>query len=159
MKPLLIPLDRTEAAILEALQQNARISNRALADRVGIAPSTCLERVRRLRGRGVIRGFHAEVDPSAVGRTIQALIAVRLRVHSRETIDAFYRHVTELPDSLAVYHVGGADDYLIHVAVLDTAALRELVVEDFTARPEVAHVETRLIFEFVRKHAIQPVSD
>ena len=159
MKPLFIPLDRTEGAILEALQRDARISNRELADRVGIAPSTCLERVRRLRERGVIRGFHADVDPDLVGRTIQALIAVRLRVHNRESIDAFSRHVTELPDSLAVYHVGGADDYLVHVAVRDTAALRELVVDDFTARPEVAHVETRLIFELIRKHTVAPVDD
>jgi len=155
----MISLDRTERAILQVLQQDARISNRALSEQVGIAPSTCIERVRRLRARGVIRGFHADVDPSAIGRTIQALIAVRLRVHSRETIDAFYRHVTELPETLAVYHVGGADDYLIHVAVEDTPTLRDLVVDDFTARPEVEHVETRLIFEFVRKHAIEPVSD
>ena len=159
MKSLFIPVDRTEGAILEALQRNARISNKELADQVGIAPSTCLERVRRLRERGVIRGFHADIDPGLVGRPMQALIAVRLRVHNRESIDAFQRHITELADSLAVYHVGGADDYLVHVAVPDTAALRELVVEDFTARPEVAHVETRLIFELVRKHAIAPVSD
>ena len=154
----MIPLDRTERAILEILQENARISNRALSERVGIAPSTCIERVRRLRARGVIRGFHADVDPGAVGRTIQALVAVRLRVHSRETIDAFYRHVTELPEALAVYHVGGADDYLIHVAVDDTAALRNLVVDGLTARTEVDHVETRLVFEFVRKHAIEPLA-
>jgi len=105
----------------------------------------------------VIRGFHADVDPSTIGRPIQALIAVRLRAHSREPIDAFYRHITELPEALAVYHVAGADDYLIHVAVEDTTTLRDLVVDDFTARPEVDHVETRLVFEFMRKHAIAPV--
>ncbi|MEJ7568650.1 MAG: Lrp/AsnC family transcriptional regulator [Gaiellaceae bacterium] len=156
-KSLSIPLDRTERAILAVLQQNARISNRALSEYVGIAASTCLERVRRLRTRGVIRGFHADVDPSTIGRPIQALIAVRLRAHSREPIDAFYRHITELPEALAVYHVAGADDYLIHVAVEDTTTLRDLVVDDFTARPEVDHVETRLVFEFMRKHAIEPV--
>ena len=150
------PLDRTEREIVRVLQQNARISNRTLAEMTGIAPSTCADRVRRLRERGVIRGFHAEVDPDAVGRPIQAIVGVRLRVHSRDAIDAFQRHINELPQSVAVYHVGGSDDYLVHVAVEDTGALRNLVVDDFTARPEVEHVETRLVFEFTRKHAIEP---
>jgi DNA-binding Lrp family transcriptional regulator len=150
-------IDRTDREILRALQKNARISNRALADLVSIAPSTCVDRVRRLRERGVIRGFHADVDPGTVGRPLQAIVAVRMRLHSRDSIDVFYRHVGELSQTIAVYHVGGADDYLVHVAVENTAALRNLVVDDFTARPEVEHVETRIVFEVARKLAIEPV--
>jgi DNA-binding Lrp family transcriptional regulator len=155
--PVYEPLDRIDRELVVALQTNARMSNKELAELVGLAPSTCLERLRRLRSRGVVRGFHADVDPVLLGRPIQAIIAVRLRVHSRELIDEFYEHVLELPETVAVFHVGGADDYLVHVAVSDTGHLRDLVVDDFTARSEVEHVETRLIFEHRRKAALQPL--
>jgi DNA-binding Lrp family transcriptional regulator len=154
-----LPLDRIDRELVVAIQKNARISNKELAETVGVAASTCLERLRRLRARGVVRGFHADVDPTFLGRPIQAIIAVRLRVHSRELIDDFYAHVLGLPESLAVFHVGGADDYLVHVAVQDTEHLRDLVLDDFTARSEVEHVETRIIFECVRKPAIEPLDN
>ncbi len=151
-----VVLDRIDRHLLVALQNNARESNKELAASVGIAPSTCLERIRRLRAHGVIRGFHADVDPALLGRPTQALIAVRLAAHHRHEISAFYGHVSALPESLAVFHVTGDDDYIVHVAVRDTGDLRRLVLDELTARPEVQHVETRLIFESVRKPALEP---
>jgi DNA-binding Lrp family transcriptional regulator len=151
------PLDKIDRELVVALQRNARASNKELAALVGLAPSTCLERLRRLRERGVVRGFHADVDPVLLGRPIQAIIAVRMRLHSRELIDELVEHVLELPETVALFHVGGADDYLVHVAVQDTGHLRDLVLDDFTARPEVEHVETRLIFEHRRKPALEPL--
>jgi DNA-binding Lrp family transcriptional regulator len=149
-------LDRIDRAIVVAVQKNARVTNKDLAALVGISQSACLERLRRLRVRGVVRGFHADVDPALLGRPTQALIAIRLGNHELAGIDGFYKYVLELPETLAVYHVGGADDYLVHVAVADTSHLRDLVLESLTARPEVAHVETSIIFEHRRKQAIEP---
>src|SRR5918911_1241847 len=71
-------LDDTDHAILAALRTDARIPNKLLAERVGVAPSTCLARVRALRERGVIRGYYADVDPRAIGHDLQAMIAIRL---------------------------------------------------------------------------------
>ena len=76
-------LDDIDRHIVRELARDARIANNALAERVGIAPSTCLGRVRSLRERGVIRGYHADVDPAALGRPLQAMIAVRLQSHAR----------------------------------------------------------------------------
>ena len=152
------PLDRIDLLLLGALQKNARASNKELADLVGLAPSTCLERLRRLRSRGVLRGFHADVDLGALDRRTQAMIAVRLAVHSRAEIDSFYDHVLALPEALAAFHVSGADDYLIHVAVRDTERLRRLVLE-LTSRTEVQHVETHLVFDHVRKTIVEPLVD
>jgi len=154
-----VPLDRIDRELVVELQKNARISNKDLAALVGLSPSTCLERVRRLRARGVLRGFHAAVDPALLGRPTQALISVRLQVHHRNMIDDFYEHVLRLPESISVFHVAGSDDYVIHVAVPDTECLRALVLDDLTARDEVEHVETRLIFKVVRKPAIEPPAD
>jgi DNA-binding Lrp family transcriptional regulator len=143
-------LDAIDYAILEALQKNARLSNKELAAEVGLAQSSCLARVTRLRETGVLKSFHAEVDARAVGIGLQAMIAVRLRQHSRELVEEFRRHALSLPQVLAVYHVAGANDFLVHVAVRDADHLRDLGMDAFTTRPEVAHLETSLIFEYVR---------
>ena len=143
-------LDRIDRQLVAALRKNARLSNKELAARVGLSASSCLERVRRLESRGVLRGYHAEVDPRALGVGLQAVVAVRLSRHSRALVDSFREHVLGTPEVRMVYHVAGASDFLLHVAVRDPEHLRELVLSAFTVRPEVAHVETALIFEQLR---------
>lgn len=144
-------LDRIDFAILEHLQNDARLSNKELAGRVGLAPSSCLERVRRLLGSGVLRGFRAEVNPRALGVALEALVFVRLARHARKPVGAFRRHCLELAETLAVYHVAGQYDFIVHVAVRDADHLRDLTLDAFTTRAEVAHLETHLIFEHARR--------
>ena len=143
-------LDAVDRAILEALSDDARTPNSRLAERVGVAPSTCLQRVRALRRSGVLRGFHADIDLAALGRPLQAMIAVRLTVHAREQIEAFNRAVRELPGVLSVFHVAGVNDYLVWVAAADAQDLREFVVDHLATHPSVAHAETSLIYEHRR---------
>lgn len=146
-------LDRIDHAILAALRQNARLSNKELAARAGLAESSCLERVRRLVQAGVLRGFHADVDPKAVGVGLQALVAVRLVRHTRGAVESFRQSMLALDEAVAVFHVAGANDFLVHVAVADSDALRDLILRAITARAEVAHVETSLIYEHARNVA------
>jgi DNA-binding Lrp family transcriptional regulator len=143
-------LDEVDRAILGHLVADARMPNNALAEAVGIAASTCLGRVRALRERGVIRGFHADVDPEAVGRPIQAMIAVRMQSHARTHIAEFAAAVTALPEVLNVFFLAGADDFLIHVAARGTQNLRDFVVVNLSGNPDVALTETNLIFEHLR---------
>lgn len=142
-------LDNVDRAILRALAADARISNRALAEHVGVAESTCLARVRALRERGVIRGFHADIDPRALGHDLQAMIAVRLHPHARGTLGDFAETMSRQPEVLDVYFVAGANDYLLHVATASTDALRWFVAEHLNRNRAVAHTETSLIFEHV----------
>ncbi len=146
-------LDRTDRLILAHLQHNARRSNKELAAKVGLSPSSCLARVRRLEASGIIRGYHAEVAMAAFGVSLQAMVAVRLEKHVRTAIAAFERHLTTLPEVLAWHHVAGANDYLVHVAVRDAAHLREFVLTAFAGRTEVSHLETNLIFSHHRNLA------
>ena len=143
-------LDRIDVALLRLLRKNARLPNKDLAEKTGVAPSTALERVRRLRESRAILGFHAEVAPAAIGIGLQAMIAVRLARHSRDLVDSFHEHLLSLPEVLAFYHVAGVDDFLVHVGVRDSNHMRDFAMTAFTERPEVAHIETRLIFEFRR---------
>jgi DNA-binding Lrp family transcriptional regulator len=152
-------VDAVDCAMLELLAHDARITNQALADRVGVAPSTALARLRSLRERGVIRGFHAEVDLAALGRPLQALIAVRLTVHARDEIDDFTRTVRRLPGVLMVFHLTGVTDYLVWVAASDAQDLREFVVDHLATHPAVAHAETSLIYEHRRGPGIWGAAD
>jgi DNA-binding Lrp family transcriptional regulator len=144
-------LNRIDLAILAALQNNARLSNKELAARVDLAPSSCLERVRRLREDGVLTGFRAQVDPRALGVTLQALVFVRLARHAREQVKSFGAHALSLRETIGVYHVAGHHDFLVHVGVRDANHLRDLAMDAFTSRPEVSRIETHLIFEYVSK--------
>ncbi|MEV6104583.1 Lrp/AsnC family transcriptional regulator [Streptomyces sp. NPDC051940] len=142
-----VPLDSVDLEILRVLQNDARTTNRELAAAVGVAPSTCLDRVARLRRSGVILGHRLQLDPAKLGRGLQALLMVQVRPHRRELIGPFVDRVRALPESRALFHLTGPDDYLVHVAVADPADLQRLVLDEFTSRKEVARVETRLIFQ------------
>jgi DNA-binding Lrp family transcriptional regulator len=143
-------IDRIDRAILAYLQHDARITNKELAAKVGLAPSSCLARVRRLEQTGALQGYHAEVDPRVYGVTLEAFIAIRLEKHARAAIASFERHLGTLAEVRGVFHVAGANDYLVHVAVRDAQHLRDFALSAFATRPEVAHMETSLIFSHRR---------
>lgn len=142
-----VALDPVDLDILRILQNDARTTYRDLAAAVGVAPSTCLDRVARLRRTGVILGHQLRIDPAKIGRGLQALLSVQVRPHRRDLIGPFVERVRALPESQALFHLTGPDDYLVQVAVADPADLQRLVLDAFTSRPEVARVETRLIFQ------------
>lgn len=151
--PVPQPLDVTDRRLVQLLEADGRASNATLAREAGIAESTCLVRVRSLRERGVIRGIHADVDPHAVGRPVQAAIAVRFGGHKRSHFEQFRDEVPNLPGVTAAYHVAGANDYLVLVAAESADALRDFVLDHLTSRPGVLHAESSLIFESLRGQA------
>jgi len=145
-------LDAIDQVIVRELARDARLPNNELAARAGVAPSTCLGRVRALRERGVIRGYHADIDPAAIGRPLQAMIAVRLQADSRGHLRSFVAGMVRLPEVLNVFFLAGKDDFLLHVAAASTEALRDFI-ERLSSNADVAYTETSLIFEHVRAHA------
>jgi DNA-binding Lrp family transcriptional regulator len=145
-----VRLDEVDHRILAALADDARLANSALAALVGVAPSTCLARVRRLRDEGVIRGFHVDVDPARAGRPLQAIIAVRMQGAARAHLAQFARELVALPGVLDVYLLGGAHDFFVHVAAPDTDGLNEFVITNLSANPGVALTETNLVFQHAR---------
>ncbi len=153
LRPADAAVDAIDLAILRELADDARIPNNALADRVGVAASTCLGRVRALRERGVIRGYHADIDPVALGRPIQAMIAVRLQSHARGHISEFADQVARLPEVRNVFFLAGAVDFYVHIAATSTENLRDFVVVNLSGNPDVALTETNLIFEHIRGSA------
>jgi DNA-binding Lrp family transcriptional regulator len=144
------PLDDVDRRILTALHSDARMPNSVLAELVGIAPSTCHGRLRRLQEVGVIRGFYADIDPSAIGLPLQAMISVSLHFTARSKIGNFIEQIRHKPQVMDVYFLAGADDFILHVAARDTDDLRSFVVENLNADADVAGTQTSLIFEHLR---------
>jgi len=145
---------RTHFEILDALQNDARLTNKELAAKIGLAPSSCLERVRVLTRDGVVKGHHAEVAAEAFGIGLEALVAVRLVKHSRDTFKSLYAHMLALPEVLTMFHVSGVNDLQVHVALRDIHHLRDLIVEKFATRSEVDHCETSVIYDLHRRHRL-----
>jgi DNA-binding Lrp family transcriptional regulator len=139
-------IDETDHRILKVLAVEARIPNNALAERVGIAPSTCLGRVRALVERGVIRGFYADINPEAIGYALQAIIAVSLQVNARDVMHSFAAQLAGRAEVRDVFFIAGAHDFFVHMVAHDTAQLRQFVV-DLGASAEVASTETNVILE------------
>jgi len=149
-------LDELDQAILRELQSDARRTNRDIAAAVGVSPTTALDRTRSLRQRGVIRGAVLDVDLAAVGRPVQAMIAVRIRPPSRRNIEAFRNWVSALPETIGVFVTSGTEDFLIHVAVAGNDSLYAFVIDRLTERPEVADVRTSVVYEHIRSPQILP---
>jgi DNA-binding Lrp family transcriptional regulator len=150
-------MDELDSAIVASLQSDGRRSNRDLARDLGVAPSTTLERVRALRARGVLTGVHATVDLAKIGRPVQAMVTVRLRPQSRQTVQDFRDFVMTLPQTLQVFVTTGTEDLLVHVAVPSTEALRDFVLDSVTRRREVAGVRTDVVFDHLTNHILTPM--
>jgi DNA-binding Lrp family transcriptional regulator len=151
-------LDELDTAILRELQVDARRTNRDIAAAVGVAPSTALERTRGLRERGVIRGAVLDVNLAAIGRGVQALVAVRIRPPNRKYIDAFRNWVRVQPETIGVFVVTGSEDFLVHVAVRDNQDLYAFIIDRITQRSEVADVRTSVVYEHLHNSRVAPRS-
>lgn len=139
-------LDEVDRLIVEELQLNGRITNAELAERVGIAASTCVARVRSLVSRRVITGFTAQVDPGVIGMTLQVLISVSIRSGARQRISEFMEEIRGLPEVMQLFFLGGVEDFIIHLAARDSDHVRDFVMEHLSAHPAVSSTRTSIVF-------------
>jgi Lrp/AsnC family transcriptional regulator, leucine-responsive regulatory protein len=146
-------MDEVDRSILAILDKDGRISNAELAERVGLSPSPCLRRVRRLEKTGVIRGYRAVIDPAAIGRSLRVLVGVRIVRHARTDVVAFERAVVKLPEVLYTYHVAGSYDYILQVEVADLPAYEDFHANRLAALPSVAAVTS-----YVTMKTLSPVT-
>ncbi len=150
------PIDRS---IVTALQANGRASNVELARRVDLAPSTTLERVRRLEERRVIKGYRAVLDPRALGYEVQAVVLIILDRHQAGPIDEFEARVCAVPEVTFCYHLTGRYDYMLHVVVRDIDHLRNLVTHGIAAIRGVEKQETFLVLSTVKEDQGYPLEE
>ncbi len=144
-------MDNTDRKIVEILQQQGRITNVELARMNDLAPSSMLERVRRLEERGVIRGYQAVLDPKALGYQIQAMVMINLDRHQAGPIDLFEERIRAVPEVVACFHLTGRYDYMVHVAVRDIDHLGDLVKNTLAGIAGLEKQETFLVLSTVKE--------
>lgn len=149
-----LQLDGIDKALIRELSLNARITNADLAQKVGVAPSTCLARVRSLVDRKIIRGFSADVSPASLGLELQAMISVTLRAGARANLAEFMKTMSAHPQVIQVFFLGGSEDFLVHVAVRNSDEVREFVLEQLSNNASVANTRTNIVFEHFHKGPI-----
>lgn len=151
-------LDRFDRHILELLQQDGRLSNQELADRIGLSPSPCLRRVRALEERGVIAGYRALVDARKLGLSLMALVHIALDRHTPERFTNFEARVRALPEVLECLLITGEEaDYQLKAVVRDMDAYQELLLTKITRIEGVSGVHTSFVLRRVIERTAMPV--
>lgn len=140
-------IDAVDRDILSVLQEEASISNLDLSKRVGLSPSACLMRTRKMREEGVIRGYSTLVDEKAVGLTLLAFTFVNLSPHNRTTASTFVEAVRAMDPVLECHNITGAWDYLLKVVTADMAAYRDFLMDELLSIRGVQRVETNIILQ------------
>ena len=142
-------IDGTDASILEMLQANARVSQADIARAVGLAPSAVLERIRKLEGRGIVRGYTALVSPDAVDRRLLAFVSVRTTDRPGEA--RVGQALADLPEVLEVHHVAGDDCLLLKIRVRDAGHLSQILRERLGPIEGISSTRTTIVLETVKE--------
>jgi Lrp/AsnC family leucine-responsive transcriptional regulator len=153
-------MDAIDRRILDTLQAHGRTTNVELARSNDLAPSSMLDRVRRLEDRGVIRGYRAVLDPVELGYHVAAMVMINLDRHQASGIDTFESGVAAIPEVKACYHVTGQYDYILHLAARDIDHLSELVKHRLATIGGVEKQETFLVLSTVKEdqgYSLQPL--
>lgn len=157
-KATAIQLDRYDRRILEILQEDGRISNQDLAERIGLSPSPCLRRVRALEESGLIVGYRALLDARRLGLTLMALVQISMDRHTPERFERFDAAVSALPEVLECLLITGRDaDYQLKVVVCDMDAYQELLLNKITRIEGVSGVQSSFVLRRVVDRTSLPV--
>ena len=151
-------LDSIDWAILDQLQRDSRIPMVELAKRVNLSPTPCVKRVKRLESEGIIKGYHAKLDPQALGRSLLVFVQVSLNNTDERTLDTFNRAMQEIPDVLECHMLGGGFDYLVKLRTRDMQAYRHFLGNVLGALETVEQTHTYFVMEEVKETTLLPVA-
>lgn len=152
-----LPLDRTDVRILEVLQNEGRLSNQEVAERVSLSPSPCLRRIKRLEEQGVIRGYVALVDAEKIGLGLLAYVSVKLEKRGNIPMEEFRARVQGWPEVLSCYAMTGEMDYLLHVQVEDLQHFSRFVMDRLLRQPGVVDVKSSFALECIKDTTALPL--
>lgn len=145
-----VNLDRIDLRLLDALQQEGRISNAELAERVNLSASACLRRVQKLEAAGVIAGYRAQLAPQALGLGLAAFVRLQLRHHDADAVRRFGEDVLAWPEVVACHALSGDTDYLLQIAVTDLTHFSRFLLDTLLASAAVADVNTSFVLRTVK---------
>ncbi len=151
-------LDRIDKNILVELQKNGRISNVELSKLVGLSPTPCLERVKRLEKQGVIEGYKAVVNAEAVGASLLVFVEITLEKTAQDVFSEFSKSVSSFSEILECHLVSGSFDYLLKTRVKNMASYRKLLGDTLLRLPSVSASRTYVVMEEVKSNTALPIN-
>jgi Lrp/AsnC family leucine-responsive transcriptional regulator len=151
------PLDDFDRKIIAALQADGRLSNVDLADRIGLSPSPCLRRVKRLEREGYIGSYRAVLDRTLVGLGFTVFVGVRIEAHSNDRAEGFEVAILAMPEVIGCHMVSGTVDYFLEVVVPDLAHYQKFLVETLLALPIVREVQSSIALNTLKAGAALPL--
>ena len=149
--------DRIDRQIMALLQQDGRMTNVELAERVGLTAPPCLRRVRALEEAGVIRGYHADLDAASLGYPITVFAMVSLRSQAEHDLAAFEQHVAAIPQVRECHMLNGEIDFILKIVAEDLRSFQEILTGHLTPAPNVASVKTSLTIRTAKSISGVPV--
>lgn len=152
-------LDQIDRRLLAELQEEGRVTNVELAQRVGLTAPPCLRRVRALEESGVIRGYHADIDPSKMGFAITVFALVSLKSQAEESLRQFEDHVRGLPEVRECHMLNGEIDFILKIVSQDLQSFQEFLTSKLTPAPNVASVKTSLTIRTAKQAPGVPLDD
>lgn len=150
-------LDSFDRKILAELQEDGRLTNGELSDRVGLSPSQCSRRRNALEASGVIRGYHADLDPSKLGIGVTCMIALNLATHSENNAERLRQFLLRLPEVQEAHALTGEMDYSIKVVVRDLQELAAFINRTLLRQEAVLNVKTSIVLDTIKQSSSLPI--
>ena len=155
---MLEDLDKIDFQILRLLQENRNITNLSLSKKIGLSPAPTLERVKKLEKNGIIKSYHAEVDPIALGLTVKTFILVTIGWHKERASENFLRKVNEIDEVAECNIITGDGDFLLKVICKDLQAYQNLLFNVLSQIPEVERLKTLMTLSTVKNRKVLPLA-
>lgn len=152
-------IDKTDRKILSILQQEGRIPNNKLAERVGLTTTPTLERVKRLENEGIIKGYGARIDAKAVNRSLVVFCSLRLAIHQMRTLDEVCEEINRMSEIQACYHITGDTDFLLKIVVEDMPAYETFMHDKLTQLPGIERIYSNIVLSTKKENYHLPIPE
>lgn len=152
-------LDHIDRKILTILQQDGRIANNKLAEKVGLTTTPTLERVKRLEREGIIKGYSARVDEEAIGKGLVVFCSLRLAVHQMHTLDEVCDQINEMSEIQSCYHITGDSDFLLKIVVKDMPAYEKFMHDKLTRLPGIERIYSNIVLSTKKENYHIPIDE
>jgi DNA-binding Lrp family transcriptional regulator len=152
-------LDAIDRKILRILQQNANITNARLAKQIGLSPAPTLERVKKLEENRVIRSYHANIDPAAVGLGVSTFVMCSLKGHNKENIEKFVKAIENIDEVIECHHITGAGDFILRIICADIASYQQLILEKISNIEVVDSLQTMVVLSTFKDSSVLPIPE
>jgi Lrp/AsnC family transcriptional regulator, leucine-responsive regulatory protein len=152
-----VKLDATDKRILEILQANSNITNAQLAIEIGLSPAPTLERVKKLENAGVLKSYHAVVDPATIGMGVSTFVTVSLKGHNKDNIERFIKAIKEIEEVVECHHVTGQADFILKIVAPDIPAYQKLMLEKVSNIEVVDNLQSTIILSTFKDSKVIPI--